>query len=413
MQATQYNTFQTYNFESYFNNQVLNFNSNSQFLEQQTSSQFKLNEIENEKMVNSLNFDQINGYCEDSPTHFNKFFVMRQQGEIGHAHHQIIFEDLSLYSRDENSLQSCQYSSSQTDSTPMQFKLNEKQLVYQSDLTTRSHDPITLYHQTNNIFRVTKKQNTPQKSTQKQFDGEFITQISAYEDSNDGVLLKKHLNVESRSCSREFENFHSSEISQLKKIPQNDNYIPINTNSQMEKRSQLISQEIVFCYHNRADNVFKSILRLMRKTYLEQFNKSSGFLKKKRNQQPEFFIQVLGEYIDTTIIENSIMDPESKTQLRESLSFFLGSLFYPKIIEQIYKSSHQRMHIETIRKALYSFTISKLDLLQQWDAYRYLLKHFINNYSNIILNSCDKIQEKKSDYEKAINFISKYYIQDQ
>jgi hypothetical protein len=75
----------------------------------------------------------------------------------------------------------------------------------------------------------------------------------------------------------------------------------------------------------RSDLIFKTILRKVRKVYLADFNKTTGYIKGKKNQDKKFYLEKLHIYTHQTFPRAS----ENEQFLKE-LVFFLGSMFYPK-----------------------------------------------------------------------------------
>jgi hypothetical protein len=72
----------------------------------------------------------------------------------------------------------------------------------------------------------------------------------------------------------------------------------------------------------------------LRKTYLDEFIKSTDFSRNKKNDDPHFFMESLKTFIKGTF--------KGKDQKRmpsvKSMQFFLGSIFYPKKTKQVFKN---------------------------------------------------------------------------
>ena len=59
------------------------------------------------------------------------------------------------------------------------------------------------------------------------------------------------------------------------------------------KHIQMINGVAIKLNNNRGDVILKTILRCMRKHYLEEFNKVTGFIKSKNNKDENFYIECL------------------------------------------------------------------------------------------------------------------------
>lgn len=87
----------------------------------------------------------------------------------------------------------------------------------------------------------------------------------------------------------------------------------------------------------RADVVLKTILRVMRKTYLEEFNTTTGYMIYKRRQPNEYLLSCLKKYsLKRFLLEPSVTEaPNRALPTMDEMVFALGSLFYPKILKTI------------------------------------------------------------------------------
>ena len=94
----------------------------------------------------------------------------------------------------------------------------------------------------------------------------------------------------------------------------------LNLNAIKFKLSKLNSDKI------RYEVIYKNLVRDVRKFYSKDFNECTDFIKKKRKNNNEFFLECLNLYIQQTIgnLRNS---PGVSS---ESLAFNLGALIYPK-----------------------------------------------------------------------------------
>jgi hypothetical protein len=86
----------------------------------------------------------------------------------------------------------------------------------------------------------------------------------------------------------------------------------------------------------RADVVLKTILRQMRKTYLDEFNESTNFAKSYRFKDKTFYEESLTKFVTTRFLNYKVKVEvnkkgfSNKAPLPGDLEFYLGSIFYPK-----------------------------------------------------------------------------------
>eukprot|EP00347_Sterkiella_histriomuscorum_P001878 403370326 len=178
------------------------------------------------------------------------------------------------------------------------------------------------------------------------------------------------------------------------------------------KKSRLIRENLKFIEYQRGDVIFKTILRKMRKFYLEQFNQTSKYVKRKRSKNPKFLVECLENYVLTHIMvnnSNNLKQHSSKSEDIKGLILFLGSMFYPKVMSEIYSNLLVRKQIQAFHDCLYSFSLSKLDYLSHWEPYRFLLHHFLDNYSQIIIEKNKSNKQNEHDFMIAMNFLKEQY----
>ena len=71
----------------------------------------------------------------------------------------------------------------------------------------------------------------------------------------------------------------------------------------------------------------------MRKTYLADFNKVTQFSKKKRTENEFFLLECLEKYITSTFLKLDHKIGKKKLPTTDELVFFIGSVFYPKLMK--------------------------------------------------------------------------------
>lgn len=74
----------------------------------------------------------------------------------------------------------------------------------------------------------------------------------------------------------------------------------------------------------------------MRRTYLEEFTELTHFAKNKKNQDPEYYIECLHRFIKEVISDSQLTKKMPSLKL---MTFFLGSIFYPKNMKLVHKSA--------------------------------------------------------------------------
>jgi hypothetical protein len=156
----------------------------------------------------------------------------------------------------------------------------------------------------------------------------------------------------------------------------------------------------------RGDVVLKAILRHMRKGYLEEFNKSTNYIKNKRYAEPKYLIECLEIYIQERFPESFSNDGAIPSS--DSISFFLGSIFYPKIMKGFYDKPSTCAAIDKLHMTLYSFSTSKLKDLSSSDVYKFIFKDFCTNFKDDLLEKNKTIQKEKADYASAFNYLIKF-----
>lgn len=101
--------------------------------------------------------------------------------------------------------------------------------------------------------------------------------------------------------------------------------------------------------------VYKTILRRLRKDYLNEFNERTKYIQTKRTRKLTYLTDKLGEYADYLLSQHknesdSIPDPE---ELKTELVFFMGSVFYNKHMKTLYDTNLKKTEIEVIHSSLY------------------------------------------------------------
>lgn len=83
----------------------------------------------------------------------------------------------------------------------------------------------------------------------------------------------------------------------------------------------------------KGDLILKTILRKMRKTFLEEFNSMTKYSSTKRHKNHEYLVECLHKFCKERF------ETEEDSFWNDDMILTLGSLFYPKIMKQIYPSA--------------------------------------------------------------------------
>jgi hypothetical protein len=94
---------------------------------------------------------------------------------------------------------------------------------------------------------------------------------------------------------------------------------------------------------------------------------------------------------------------------RDGIVFFLGSIFYPKIMRKIYTSSKSQRAVDALHNALYTFSISKLDYLYTWSPYRQVVHHFLDQHFDNCMAKNPTMTNHQGDFVLGRDFLRKYY----
>ncbi|CDW81104.1 UNKNOWN [Stylonychia lemnae] len=154
-----------------------------------------------------------------------------------------------------------------------------------------------------------------------------------------------------------------------------------------------------FNTYGRSDIVFKTILRKIRKQYLTDFNETTGYIKRKRNRKPQFLVELLNQYTEQLLKNQS-------QALKQEMVFFLGSIFYPKHLKKCFASqTKKKEEIDQIHSSLYKYTVQRLSFLESYGAYNYLLSDFMTNHKDKSLESSKTMEKARTDFILGFNQI--------
>lgn len=140
----------------------------------------------------------------------------------------------------------------------------------------------------------------------------------------------------------------------------------------------------------RRDVLFKTIIRDMRKFYIDHFNESTRYIRKKRYKTASYYIQEIRKYITETM---GIAEEHF-----EGLDIFLAAMVYPKHLKQssdgltTIEKEQGEVATKMIHGALYSFSLTKLFKLMKVPQISSLFKF----YFQTAVKSGHRIQENST-----------------
>ena len=125
----------------------------------------------------------------------------------------------------------------------------------------------------------------------------------------------------------------------------------------------------------RRDVIFKTIIRDMRKYYIQDFNETTGFVKRKRYKRKDFYLTCIDEYIEADHIKQLSM---KNTRCIKDFNIYLGALIYPKEFQNILQKKPQKKIAEEIYNALYKFSLGKMKNVLIKDSIQNLFLYYYN-----------------------------------
>eukprot|EP00347_Sterkiella_histriomuscorum_P002062 403369617 len=172
-------------------------------------------------------------------------------------------------------------------------------------------------------------------------------------------------------------------------------------------RSQLKTAEFKM-EKTRGDVVFKTILRQMRKSLSDDFNKCTNYMKCKFSQKAcqDPLFEMLNKYVSLKFQ----VKKQTQTQ-QDDLEFFLGAFLYPKQMKKLVQSNTKQRQIDEIHNSLYSFSICKLDYLSSYPAYSLVLSFFIKSFKDKVMRTNQTMSNAKSDFNQGFSYLLQYYTQ--
>jgi hypothetical protein len=106
----------------------------------------------------------------------------------------------------------------------------------------------------------------------------------------------------------------------------------LNLNAIKFKLNKLKTDQI------RYEVIYKNLIRDVRKFYSKDFNESTDFIRRKRKNSKQYFMECLISYIQIRI--GNLREQMGVNM--ETLAFNLGSLIYPKEMLQLYPNNPEK-----------------------------------------------------------------------
>jgi hypothetical protein len=99
---------------------------------------------------------------------------------------------------------------------------------------------------------------------------------------------------------------------------------------------------------------------------------------------------------------------DAQTPLGQELAFFLGSIFYNKHLKKCFASNNKKKgEIDEIHSSLYKFTVQRLSTLEKYGAYHFLMKDFVTNHKDKLLEKSKTLAKAKADFLLGFGEIEK------
>ncbi|CDW81871.1 UNKNOWN [Stylonychia lemnae] len=158
----------------------------------------------------------------------------------------------------------------------------------------------------------------------------------------------------------------------------------------------------------RIDVLVKTTLRKIRKYYLKQFLTLTNYNKSKKKQGPQFLIQKVREYLVLTNMQPNINESDLRQKrITQELEILLGSMFYLKIMKQIYTENDELQSIEKIHNSLYLYTDKNLLQLFESESFILLFNHFKSVYNEESNPCLQKIIGDDEQFILGMKFLCK------
>ena len=160
----------------------------------------------------------------------------------------------------------------------------------------------------------------------------------------------------------------------------------------------------------RNDVIIKTILRIMRKEYLKEFNKATEFQKYCNMRQPDFYVSSLELFASTSRLEQDSSDPTYEVSLNdtitpEEITICLGSMFHHKRMKAFHQDPQVLEKIESIHGLLYNFTPHKMEILRNQPTLKFLLKRFLLQKEEEVFETSQTLKKNILQYKSGFDHL--------
>ncbi|CDW87195.1 UNKNOWN [Stylonychia lemnae] len=278
--------------------------------------------------------------------------------------------------------------------------------AYDKNILSQNDDDLTL----NSIPKFANK-SVNLKEPQK-----LQATTNQHEDSNDH-LESLDLNVAIKRYSKKYD-IKISHINTIPLINQIKKKCFLRLDCQESLELLKVQKRIHLKSVKRKDVVLKTTIREIRRTYLQQFKQDSKFSSVSRYRHQKYYLFAIQKFV-TKLFQGSLEfeakqndDSASKqNQLFNELVFFLGSVFYPNKMMRLIDDEGGKKIVKLIDTSLHQFTFQRLCFLGQWDAFKHVLQHYIDNFNHKSHLQNKHIASSIENFEKSINFLKGMILQ--
>lgn len=178
---------------------------------------------------------------------------------------------------------------------------------------------------------------------------------------------------------------------------------PSSANIEESKEADPLSGQRQGELSQRRDVVFKTIIRDMRKFYIEDFNKCTSYVKRKRYKRKDFYLTCVDEYINVEHIHEASL---KNGRPIKDFNIYCGALIYPKELEKILTKKSHKKTTEEVYESLYKFSLGKMKSLLMKDA---IFNLFMTYYNSEIKHG-DRLNINKTMKKHQVLYVEAYKI---
>lgn len=178
-------------------------------------------------------------------------------------------------------------------------------------------------------------------------------------------------------------------VTELKKKDQEDESKSSRFNEEEEKEDFILCHTRNGELSQRRDVIFKTIIRDMRKYYINDFNERTSYVKRKRYKRKDFYLTCVNEYIECEHIKAA--STKANKPIKD-FNIYLASLIYPKEVESIVQKKQQKRIAQETYDALYRFSLGKMKSMLCKDA----IFNLFNSYYVLEIKEGSRLTDNKT-----------------